>query len=180
MTTIAYDGKTLAADRLMVVDDFVIVQRPKCKINAVNAITKSDVDMGHLGVVGDPAYWPIFAGILVSNLEGGLQSRGTLDTFMLGVPEELVLPISKGTTALWVYKGEAYQLKYNGDTLSVYNSGYPYAIGSGGDFALGAMLDGASARRAVEIASKLDIHTGFGVDCIQLNKEHKDAPHKSK
>lgn len=36
----------------------------------------------------------------------------------------------------------------------------PQAIGSGQDFALGAMLAGKSAKRAVQIAASLDIHTG--------------------
>ena len=53
-------------------------------------------------------------------------------------------------------------------TLKQYsNSIYPLvipeqisAIGSGADFALGAMYAGASADKAVEIASKLDINSG--------------------
>src|SRR5699024_3263892 len=35
-----------------------------------------------------------------------------------------------------------------------------YAIGSGGDFALGAMAFRASAEAAVEVAVRLDIHSG--------------------
>lgn len=41
------------------------------------------------------------------------------------------------------------------------------AIGSGSDFALGAMHAGATAERAVIIASKLDVYTGEGVDKIE-------------
>lgn len=41
-----------------------------------------------------------------------------------------------------------------------------WAIGSGCDYALGALYQGASAKRAVEIASKLDTNTGFGVDTV--------------
>jgi len=36
----------------------------------------------------------------------------------------------------------------------------PYAIGSGMDFAIGAMDMGASAKEAVQVASKRDIYTG--------------------
>lgn len=43
-----------------------------------------------------------------------------------------------------------------------------WAIGSGADYALGAMEAGADAMRAVEIASKLDAGCGMGVDVVRL------------
>lgn len=43
-----------------------------------------------------------------------------------------------------------------------------WAIGSGCDYALGAMHAGACAKAAVLIASKLDVHTGGGVDCVRF------------
>lgn len=47
-------------------------------------------------------------------------------------------------------------------------SGAFFAIGSGKDFALGAMEAGASAAEAVEIAARRDAHTGCGVDVLYL------------
>lgn len=45
-----------------------------------------------------------------------------------------------------------------------------WAMGSGADYALGAMAAGATAFRAVQIASELDVNTGLGVDLIDLEK----------
>lgn len=44
------------------------------------------------------------------------------------------------------------------------------AIGSGAQFALGAMAAGASAKRAVEIACRFDQQTGKGVNVIRVKK----------
>ena len=41
-----------------------------------------------------------------------------------------------------------------------------WAIGSGCDYALGAMAAGKSAADAIRIASKLDVNTGLGVDTL--------------
>ena len=45
-----------------------------------------------------------------------------------------------------------------------------WAIGSGQDFAIGAMEMGADAKKAIEIASKFDIHSGLGIDVLYYNK----------
>lgn len=47
------------------------------------------------------------------------------------------------------------------------------AIGSGSEFALGAMAMGASAQRAVQIASRFDPNTGRGVSVVHLDKRVK-------
>lgn len=46
-----------------------------------------------------------------------------------------------------------------------------YAIGSGSDYALGAMAMGASAARAVEIACELDPHCGGRVSVVPARGE---------
>jgi len=43
-----------------------------------------------------------------------------------------------------------------------------WALGSGADYALGAMLAGATAVQAVRIASRLNVNTGMGVDWVRL------------
>ena len=43
-----------------------------------------------------------------------------------------------------------------------------FAIGSGGHFAMGAMGFGANAAQAVEVASRLDPFSGCGIDCLAL------------
>lgn len=49
----------------------------------------------------------------------------------------------------------------------------PWAIGSGCDYALGAMATGANARRAVQIASTLDTGTGIegGIDTLAFARQ---------
>lgn len=48
----------------------------------------------------------------------------------------------------------------------------PWALGSGTDYALGAMAAGADARNAVRIASTLDVGTGIerGIDTLELRQ----------
>jgi ATP-dependent protease HslVU (ClpYQ) peptidase subunit len=50
-----------------------------------------------------------------------------------------------------------------GDTLTE-----PWAVGSGGDFAMGAMCVGASAEEAVEAAIELDPSTGGEIETIEI------------
>ncbi|MCK5013229.1 MAG: hypothetical protein KAS66_05375 [Candidatus Omnitrophica bacterium] len=47
-----------------------------------------------------------------------------------------------------------------GDRLVAVSVGIPAAIGSGGDYAMGAMMAGATPKKAVEIAKKLDPGSG--------------------
>lgn len=46
--------------------------------------------------------------------------------------------------------------------------GFPYSIGSGGQYAMGAMLAGAKATESVKIASKLDPYTNSKVYTLLL------------
>lgn len=45
------------------------------------------------------------------------------------------------------------------------------AGGSGRDFAYGALATGADARKAVEIASRFNVHCGMGIDAFDLREE---------
>lgn len=63
---------------------------------------------------------------------------------------------------LWYYAGDkSWQMRPD----------IPFSIGSGGDFAWGAMLHGATAIEAVKIASQLDVGTNAVVQYIDLNTE---------
>lgn len=44
----------------------------------------------------------------------------------------------------------------------------PFTLGSGADYAMGALHAGASARQAVEIAAKLDVHTGGTIQVVSI------------
>lgn len=57
----------------------------------------------------------------------------------------------------------------------------PYAIGSGSHLALGAMMAGATAEQAIKIASKLDLYTGGRVQKHVVNEpKHQSTKSKSK
>lgn len=44
-----------------------------------------------------------------------------------------------------------------------------WGIGSGSEYALGAMAAGSTATQAIRIASKLDVHSGLGVDVVRFS-----------
>lgn len=46
--------------------------------------------------------------------------------------------------------------------------GFPTAIGSGADYAMGAVLSGASPKQAVEVAKKLDPRTGGRIRLVVI------------
>lgn len=50
------------------------------------------------------------------------------------------------------------------------------ANGSGSEYAIGAMLAGASAFQAVEIASRLDQNTGGSVQCYNIKTKELTGP----
>lgn len=63
------------------------------------------------------------------------------------------------------------KLSYRIDSTSMIPMKFkgPYAIGSGEEFAMGAMLAGSTAADAVRIASKLDVYTGGPVRTLAVN-----------
>lgn len=67
--------------------------------------------------------------------------------------------------ALIIRGGKAYE---SCSLCQMVEIGIPSAIGSGGDFAMAAMMGGADAREAVKIASKLDPYTGGKIRVIKV------------
>lgn len=70
-----------------------------------------------------------------------------------------------------VKSGDVYFM--SGSTFAHKMGKTKWAIGSGADYALGAMYAGKSAKEAVEIASQLDTGTGLGVDVVTFDKGKK-------
>ena len=60
---------------------------------------------------------------------------------------------------IWEFFGNGIPYKYPGKYI---------AIGSGADFAMGAMEAGADMVTALKIAMKLDTHSGFGTTYMEL------------
>ena len=143
MTTIAYDGKTLAGDKQTTYGNTPVVctklQRIKWK--------GKEAILGSSGAVID-------CDIVIDWIIKGEKGKPeiTQDEFDLSI----LLVNSEGVHYMtefpkWHHMGKV-----------------KWAIGSGSNYALGAMEAGKTAKEAIEIASRLDVHTGLGVDTMTL------------
>ena len=141
MTTIAWDGKTLAADRMASVG------------NSKNASTKKIYAIKGGGYAATSGH--AGAGELMFRW---LDHGAVIDDYPLSDPE---------LCTVIVITEDGQLLQYDGPMPVRLNAGY-YAIGSGRDFALAAMHLGHDAKKAVEVASVLDQSTGNGIDSVTL------------
>jgi len=138
MTTIAFDGKYVAADSLITSDS--VVYGHANKIHQVKG--------GLLLTAGDCADWIL----AVEWFNGGRDQsqKPELESFIsLFVPEDGV-PIEYSRRLV--------------PTLAP----IPWAAGTGRDFAKSAMLLGKSAHEAVSFACSLDIYSGGEVQSIRV------------
>ena len=141
MSTIAYDGKTIAADRLCTVGDTPI---PFQKVGKISGMV-----FGCAGYAEDTV---LFAKWLKDEMPRG-DKLPKLETRFRAI----VIDVT-GDAFLYFDKLVPIPLE----------KGRQWAFGSGGEFAMGAMAMGVSAALAVEIATKLDVNTGLGVDVIEI------------
>lgn len=141
MTVVAWDGKTLAADKMAA--------------SGGHGITTTKVFRVH--------------GALIGMAGPGDTCRALLHWARTGFEPDKFPEVAK--------TGEADMLVVHRDGEVVCFGGGPHplkiedrcaAIGCGRDFALAAMYLGCDARRAVEVASALDIHCGRGIDALEL------------
>ncbi len=133
MTTIAWDGETLAGDSM--VTSHKIEGKTFKKIKRVN---------GYL-LAGAGPYSTIlqfFKDVKQLNLEPAIN----------------VTPFEEGVKLIVVKDNKLFVIDSNNGSLIPITG--TYAFGSGGDFAKGAMDAGASAREAVKIAKNNDPLTG--------------------
>ena len=143
MTVIAYDGKTLAADRLKLSNDLkTITKKIMVKNNIVFAITGT---LCHFEPLID---WYIKG----ANPNDYPKFQSTDDWSRLIVFEN---------GKLFHYESEPYKLHIKEKIA---------AFGSGRDFALGALAMGADAKTAIKIASRFCTSCGMGIDAVDLTK----------
>lgn len=138
MTTIAFDGITLAADS----------QQNGSYIDQLH--TQKICQQGSL-----------FIGYCGEVQQAMLVSRWLKDQTK---PKPSAADL-KDYESIVIKGGKAYQLN---DLCEFVPIGKPCAIGSGSDFAMGAMLAGKSATEAVRIAIKLDPHSGGKVRSLKV------------
>lgn len=139
MTTVVYDGKTLAADRQ--------VTYGRTKQLGTKVYRLKDVVVG---ICGDASK----AIEVVDWLSRGSPKRGVPDD----VGGMSLIMVSLETGECWTMTG----------SLSRFPCHPPVSIGSGCMAALAALHCGATAVQAVEAASNVDIYTGGGVDYVDI------------
>ncbi len=146
MTTIAYDGKTLAADSRRSLDG-VAIPVPVKKIRE-RVVDGRSLVWALAGTYAD-------TDALVDAFVSG-KLLPSLDSVLL------LAEISGGSHRMWLVgsRGDADEI-----------TGSPYAIGSGREYALGALTCGASAVEAVRAAGKWDSGTGGDIISGHLLKE---------
>jgi ATP-dependent protease HslVU (ClpYQ) peptidase subunit len=142
MTTITWDGRTLAGDRQATSGGTPTtttkVFKVKCK--------KKKYLVGFSGRLADGQAFLRF-------VERGFQDNPAIDTLTAMVIHEDGRVVTYDDTN--ANPCDLGILKY-------------WAAGSGADYALGAMAHGATATEAVLIASDLDVNTGRGVDKVSF------------
>jgi hypothetical protein len=143
MTSVAWDGVTLAADRQAVHNNTPVLWAKLRKIT----------------FRGEPAYLA-FAGEID-------QCNSVVDWIVAGCdPDKIPVIETKNFSILVITKSK--KAFYLNDGFFFYEMGKSkWAIGSGADFALGAMAHGATAEEAVGIACTLDVNSGLGVDSVK-------------
>lgn len=150
MTVIVWDGKTLAADKMAVQGG---LKRPVTKIKKIN---------GNLcAISGD---WDL--------------AQETFEWFAKGADPEKLPPYYRDKDdwqpmlvitpmgRVIKYERSPYPMEY---TESVETQGF-YAMGSGRDFAIGAIAMGADAIEAVRVASLYCDSCGMGIDSVRLGE----------
>jgi ATP-dependent protease HslVU (ClpYQ) peptidase subunit len=142
MTVIAWDGKTLAADKRSTVD---YLQRTVTKIERATCGSL-------LGACGDAA-----------------MCRSLRQWWTDGASAEK-WPDKEDKATLMVVTPTGCVLMYDGGPVPIEYSDPFAAIGHGRDYAIAAMHLGKNAVEAVELASLYDTSCGNGVDTLTLNE----------
>ena len=149
MTIIAWDGKTLAADRAATNCGY---QRSATKIFRVPG--------GIVGFAGDESRAMAF-------LEW---FKGRCDPAKF--PE---FQKGDGAVGCLFVLDDVTNLAYLSTAYPAVHTDKFDAIGSGRDYALAAMYLGHDAKRAVEVACALDNDCGNGIDMLTLHEETKEV-----
>jgi hypothetical protein len=147
MTVIAFDGKTVAADRQATVgnriDHVTKIRRFGSKVLGYNGDADAGVAMVAWYMAGaNPEHFPNKGGKANDN-----------------------------TAWLTVFEHGRHVQEYQLQPVPIIIESLPYATGSGCMVARGAMAAGVDARRAVEIASEVCTDCGGGVDALELEPD---------
>jgi len=155
MTVIAWDGKTLSADKQTTAGSM------KRKLRKITRL-----DNGHLiGATGNSTDCKRYMEWYDSVCKKEVGEFVKFPTWQGDShPHLMVVTPWKG---VYMYTGTDEYLDYTENDV--------FAIGSGAEYALGAMRAGADSVKAIEIASEFDAYCGMGIDSIELEVEVEDT-----
>lgn len=141
MTVIAFDGETLAGDRQTTHEGTPSSTRKVFKIRGLDG---GRFLIGCAGDTGDCVQYRRWA-------TGSLKETPALtDIVVISIDEK---------KRIWCATQK----------MHWYQIGIKFwAVGSGANYALGAMAAGKTARQAVAIAMKLDVYCGLGIDAVRF------------
>lgn len=142
MTTIAFDGKTLAADTLITQEGTIFGHQPKC----------FRLENGDLfAAAGSTA--------LTHQFKQWIE-RGA-------VKSDAPPHNDRGFEGILIRNGEAFEITKQGE---LFPACVPWAGGSGGIHALAAMRLGKNAAEAVQFATEMDIYSGGKVVSLEVKQ----------
>lgn len=143
MTVIAWDGKTLAADKLM---GFGTSHATVTKIHRIKGAL---VGWAGESALGKACIEWVRNGCLPEAFPQGQRDTSRTGSLLVITP----------CGEIHHYAAEPYPLVIENKT---------YTVGSGGEYAEAAMFCGKTAREAVEVACALDPGCGNGIDTLEL------------
>lgn len=143
MSCLAWDGKTLAADRAVSAWSMVFVGADK-------AWRLGDGSL--VGIAGMDSEGRRIAKWIERGGRASSYPTPALDDDGCSASDTVVMHVKRGRVRLFCESPIACEV------LEPF-----WAIGSGGRLAIGAMAHGATAREAVEIAARFDPHVGRGI-----------------
>lgn len=142
MTTVASDGKTVAADGQT---------SNGAEINNIDIVKIKASGNAVLGFAGLSALRPV----VFEWWEKGAD------------PSEVSGPMKDQEWGLGVFlHNEVRYYSHSCPYPSLY--GYPFAMGTGENYASGALLAGATSRQAVEVAAQKDVYTGGKITVLEI------------
>lgn len=140
MTTLAFDGTTLAVDK-----QFTWGSTP----HQVTKLYKCNKEVFMAGC-GDLIDLQQMANFIAEGMKGKSPK------------------IKKGSEFM-ILNTKQKKLYFVDHRLVLHEMQAPLTLGSGGDFALTGMKMGLDAVSAIRLAAKMDVYTGFGVDSVDIN-----------
>lgn len=173
MTTIAWDGKTLAVDRAGWGGASNQVWVEVDKLHSV-CMVQSIAERWDLPISYLPPNAKVFTEEIVWASCGGEVQIAAIKRYMeVDDAPPPTLPADQAYGLLMIVRGDTNQVcglytHYGTEVMPVY--GAPIAMGGGHEMALGAMLAGASAKRAIELVASRSGWSAGGVDSFTVGE----------